>query len=276
MKSGKLTDVKIRGLKPSPKPVKYPDGGGLYLVVTPAGGKLWRIDYRHGGKRQTLSLGSWPVVGLAEARAKLLSAKRELEAGLNPAATKQARKQTEREEALTLEMAARAFLEYKRENGDSSEAIKGIDNRLKRHIFPALGSRPLKDITAPEILEVLLTVRRLGVDETTLRCRQYIDQIFRHASRKGWIDRNPAADLRGIPELKKNGPVKHHRAVKTPADLGHLLLDIETISDTLAGKALGLAPYVFVRAGELTGARWAEVDLDSSFWRILARLGLQG
>ena len=139
----KLTGVKIKGLKPGPKPVKYPDGGGLYLVVTTAGGKLWRIDYRYEGKRQTLSLGAWPVVGLADARARLLASKKELKAGLNPAAEKQARKQAEREEALTLEMAALAFLEYKRENGDSSEAIKGIENRLKRHIFPALGSRPL-------------------------------------------------------------------------------------------------------------------------------------
>jgi len=273
MATGKLTDVKIRSLKPvegGPQVKRYADGHGLNFVVTRAGGRRWEYRFRFEGKWQTLTLGTYPLMGLAEAREKHLAAMKELKAGLNPAAAKQARKQTEREEALTLEMAALAFLEYKRENGDSSEAIKGIDNRLKRHIFPALGSRPLKDITAPEILEALLTVRRLGVDETTLRCRQYIDQIFRHASRKGWIDRNPAADLRGIPELKKAGPVKHHRAVKTPAELGRLILDIETISGTLAGKALGLAPYVFVRAGELTGARWAEVDLASSFWRIPA------
>ncbi|MDR1044775.1 MAG: tyrosine-type recombinase/integrase [Candidatus Adiutrix sp.] len=280
MKNGRLSDVKIRAIKPAengPAVKRYADGHGLNFVITRAGGKRWEYRFRFEGKWQTLSLGSYPLLGLAEAREMHFTAMKELKAGLNPAAEKQARKQAALEESLTLEKAALAFLEYKRENGDSVEAIKGIENRLKRHILPALGSRPLKDITAPEILEVLLAVRRLGVDETTLRCRQYIDQIFRHASRKGWIDRNPAADLRGIPELKKTGPVKHQRAVKTPADLGRLLLDIEAISGTLAGKALDLAPYVFVRAGELTGARWVEVDLSSSFWRIPAeRMKMKG
>lgn len=277
MSNGKLTDVKIRGLKPGPKSVKYTDGGGLYLVVTTAGGKLWRIDYRHEGKRQTLSLGAWPIVGLAEARTKLLDAKKELKAGLNPATEKQAQKRAEKEGSLTFEKAALAFLESRRENCYDSRATNDILGRLQKHIFPALGARPLSEITAPEILEVLLAVKRLGIQETAKRCRQYLSQIFQYAIVKGMADRNPAADLQGIHELKKTGPVKHHRAVKTPAEVGRLLLDIETISDTLAGKALGLAPYVFVRAGELAGARWAEVDIASSFWRIPAeRMKMKG
>lgn len=280
MKSGKLSDVKLRAIKPAEngsKVKRYTDGHGLNFVVSRSGGKWWEYRFRFEGKEQTLSLGSYPLVGLAEAREKHFTAMKEVKAGRNPAAEKQAQKRAEQDEALTLEKAALAFLEYKRENGDSGEAIKGIWNRLTRHILPAMGGRPLGEIKASELLELLLAVRRLGVDETTLRCRQYIDQIFRHASRKGWVDRNPAADLRGIPELKKSGPPKHHRAVKSPADLGRLLLDIETISGTLAGKALDLAPYVFVRAGELSGAQWAEVDLDSSFWRIPAeRMKMKG
>jgi integrase len=135
----------------------------------------------------------------------------------------------------------------------------------------------LGEITAREILEVLLAVRRQGIEETARRCRQYLSQIFQHAIVRGWADRNPAADLQGIPELRKIGPTRHQRAVKTPAELGRLLRDIESISDTLAGKALGLAPYVFVRAGELAGARWAEVDLASSLWRIPAeRMKMKG
>ncbi|MDR1044950.1 MAG: site-specific integrase [Candidatus Adiutrix sp.] len=104
-----------------------------------------------------------------------------------------------------------------------------------------------------------------------------MSQIFQYGIVKGLAARNPAADLQGIPELRKTGPVKHQRAVKAPADLGRLLLALETIDGTLAGKALGLAPYVFVRAGELAGARWAEVDLASSFWRIPAeRVKMKG
>lgn len=270
MEIGKLTDVKIRGLKPGPKPAKHPDGGGLYLVVTPAGGKLWRIDYRYEGKRQTLSLGAWPVVGLAEARAKLLAAKVELKAGVNPAAEKQARKRAKQAESLTFEKAALAFLESRRESGYDARATDDILRRLQKHILPALGALPLGEITARELLNVLLGVRRLGIEETARRCRQYVSQVFQFAIVRGWAERNPAADLQGIHELRRTNQVRHQRAVKTPAELGRLLLDIETISDTLAGKALDLAPYVFVRASELTGARWAEVDLTSSFWRIPA------
>ena len=101
MKTGKLTDVQIRSLKPGSKPQKHTDGGGLILVVTPAGGKNWRVKFRFEGKEQTLSLGAWPVVGLAEAREKALAAKKELKAGLNPAAEKQAMKRIEKEEALS-------------------------------------------------------------------------------------------------------------------------------------------------------------------------------
>lgn len=270
MESGKLTGVKIRGLKPGQKAVKYPDGGGLYLVVTPAGNKLWRIDYRHEGKRQTLSLGAWPVVGLAEARTKLLAAKKELKAGLNPAAEKQARKWAKQSESLTFEKAALAFLESRRESGYDDRAANEILGRLQKHILPALGTRPLGEITPRELLGVLLGVRRLGIEETARRCRQYVSQVFQFALVRGWAERNPAADLQGIHELRRTNQVRHQRAVKTPAELGRLLLDIETISDTLAGKALDVAPYVFVRANELAGALWAEIDMGSSLWRIPA------
>ena len=270
MANCKLSDVLIRSLKPAAKLQKFSDGGGLLLVVTPAGGKVWRFKFRFNGKEQSLSLGSYPVVGLAEARKRHLAAKMELEAGRNPAAEKQARKRAEKVEALTFEKVALMFLEARRENGYAGRATDDILGRLEKHIFPALGDRALGDIKTPEILEILIGIKRLGIHETAKRCRQYLGQVFQYAIIKGWAERNPAADLQGVYELRKTGTVKHQRAVKTPAELGRLLLDIESISDTIAGKALGLAPYVFVRAGELAGARWAEIDLTSSFWRIPA------
>lgn len=257
---GKLSDVKIKHLKPGPKLAKYADGGGLTLVVTPSGGKNWWFRYRFEGKEQTLSLGTYPVVTLLEARERHLAAKRELEAGRNPTVVKQAQKTA----AMSFEQAAMDFLTSRREHGYSEQAIDDIQGRLKKHLFPALEARPLGEITARELLEVLLALRRLGIEETARRCRQYVSQVFQFAIVRGWADRNPAADLQGIPELRKTNKVRHQRAVKTPAELGRLLLDIETISDTLPGKALELAPYVFVRAGELAGARWAEIDMASS------------
>jgi integrase len=277
MQKGKLTDIQIRSFKPGPKPQKHADGSGLVLVVTPAGGKNWWFRFRFQEKEQTLSLGAWPVVTLAAAREKLLAAKKELQDGLNPAAEKQSRKQTEKEALLTFEQAAASFLESRRGNGYEGRATDDILGRLKKHIFPALATRPLAEITAPEILEVILSIRRRGIQETAKRCLQYLSQVFQHAIVKGWTERNPAADLRGIHDLKKTGPVKHQRAVKTPAEFGRLLLALESIKDTLAGKALDLAPYVFVRSSELAGARWSEIDLASSFWRIPAeRMKMKG
>ncbi|MDR2935600.1 MAG: Arm DNA-binding domain-containing protein, partial [Candidatus Adiutrix sp.] len=177
MKAGNLSDVLLRSLKPGPKAYKKTDGSGLYLVVTPAGGKLWRIDYRFDGKRQTLSLGAWPVVTLAEAREKLLVAKREIKAGRNPAAAKQALSQAEKAAALTFEKVMRSFLEFKKEHGYEDRA-DSILSPLRKHVLPALGDRPLTEITAREILDALLAVKRLRLDETARRCRQYIGQVF--------------------------------------------------------------------------------------------------
>jgi len=269
MKTGTLTNVRIRGLKPGPKPYKATDGGGLYLAVTTAGGKLWRVDYKFETKRKTLSLGAWPVVSLAEAREKLLAVKKDLKAGLNPAAEKQDLKLAKKAEALTFEKAAAAFLDAKREFGFGDRAYS-ILSPLRKHILPALGARPIGEITAPEILDALLAIKRLRLEETAKRCRQHIGQIFRYAMVKGWAERNPAADLQYMHELARTGPVKHQRAITKPAELGRLLLSLETISHTLAGKALDLASYVFVRASELARARWDEVDLASSFWRVPA------
>jgi len=269
----KLTDVKIKAIKPAndgSKLKRYADGHGLNLVVSQSGGKWWEYRFRFEGKAQTLSIGTYPVVSLAEARKRRLAAQMELESGQNPAAEKQARKRARKAETLTFEKAALAFLESRRENGYEGRAIDDILGRLQKHVFPSLGARPLAEITAPEILAALLIVKRLGIQETAKRCRQYVSQIFQFAIVRGWAERNPAADLQGIPELKKTSQVRHQRAVKTPAELGRLLLDIETISETMAGKALALAPYVFVRAGELAGARWAEIDMESSLWRIPA------
>jgi hypothetical protein len=118
------------------------------------------------------------VIGLAEAREKHMAARKELKAGRNPAAEKQAKKRILKEVALTFEKAAVAFLESRRENGYEGPATDDIYGRLQKHIFPALGSRPLKDITALEILDILLVIKRRGVQETVKRCRQYLSQIF--------------------------------------------------------------------------------------------------
>lgn len=143
-------------------------------MVTPSGGKNWWFRYRFEGKEQTLRLGIYPVITLAEARERLLAAKRLLESGPNPAVVKQVQKTA----AMTFQQVSIEFLDSRRENGYESRAIDDIWGRLHKHIFPTLGARPLAEITASEILETLLLVKRLGIQETAKRCRQYVNQIF--------------------------------------------------------------------------------------------------
>jgi len=284
MADNKLTDLIIRRLKPpsGTNPKKIADGHGLTLVISPAGGRWWEYRYRFGeergeprkdgkprpkGKPRILSLGHYPVVTLAEAREKHLAARKLLAAGLDPAAEKKAAKAALKTASITFEQVAASFIQSRREHGfnDRADAIWG---RLQKHVFPALGARPIGEITTPEILAVLLNVKRLGIDETARRCRQYIGQTFQHAIVQGWAERNPAADLQGVYELKRRSPVKHMRATRSPAELGRLLLALEGIGHTLAGRALNLLPYVFVRPNELAGARWDEIDRPFSLWRI--------
>ena len=275
MKAGKLTDVQIRNLKPGPKPYKVSDGGGLVLVVTPTGAKLWQIRFRFEGKEQTLSLGGYDVVGLASAREKLLAAKKEIKAGLNPSAMKQeakaARRTAQEEAALTFERVTAAYFKVRRDSGSYSEkSDREIIGRLEKYIFPRLGARPIEEITALELLDVLVAVKAAGREETAARLRQYSGQIFKFAMRKGWTKMNPAGALEGIPELRKSGPQKHQRAVRTPAELGRLLADMEDYNDGIVGAALRLQPYVFLRSSELARGEWAEIDFADSLWRIPA------
>jgi integrase len=270
---GKLTDIFIKNLKSGPKPVKYADGGGLYLVVTPTGGKLWRYKYDFEDRERLLSIGRYPIITLADARERLLAAKRELAAGRNPAAEKQeakaARRAAQEAEILTFEKAAGDYFQT-RQGVYSEKSNLALLGRLKKHIFPALGAKPIADISATELLEVLTKVKATGREEMASRLRQYSGQIFKFAMRKGWAKANPASALEGIPELKKTGPQKHQRAVRTPGALGRLLADMETYNDGIVGAALRLQPYVFLRSSELCRGRWMEVDFDDALWRIPA------
>jgi integrase len=268
---GKLTDIFIKNLKPGPKPVKHADGGGLYLVVTPSGGKLWRYKYDFEDRERLLSLGQYPGITLADARERLLAAKRELAAGRNPAAVKQeakaARRAAKAAEILTFEKAAVDYFQT-RQGVYSEKSNLNILARLQKHIFPALGAKPIGKITAPELLDVLTRVKATGREEMAARLRQYVGQVFKFAMRKGWANVNPANALEGIPELRKTGPQKHQRAVKTPGELGRLLADMETYDTGIVGAALRLQPYVFLRSSELCRGRWAEIDFDDALWRI--------
>ena len=262
----KLTDAFLRGIKATDKAQKYPDGGGLYLYVSPTGGKLWRMDYRFEGKRKTLSLGAYPYISLKEARTRSEEARTQTAHGVDPSAHKKAAKAAIRAETEnTFEVVAREwFGKYK----DAWVAHHGskIIARLENDIFPLIGGKEISSVTAPELLTALRRIEGRGAVESAHRCLQDIGRIFRYAIATGRAERDAAADLRGA--LSPAKPT-NLASIKEPKVVGALLRDIDAYSGNLIVRAaLRMAPYVFVRPGELRRAEWSEFNFETREWRI--------
>ena len=262
-----LTDTAIRNAKPKNKQHKLSDEKGMYLLVNKAG-KYFRMDYRFGGKRKTLSLGVYPEVKLREAREKRDDARRLIGSGTDPAQVRKIEKLTQIEQAAnSFEAVAREWHGKYSANWAKSHADK-IIHRLELYIFPWLGERPIVEITPPELLAVLRRIESRGILETAHRAKQNCGQVFRYAIATGRAERDLSADLRGALT-----PVKHrHMATITdPKKIGELLRAIDGYEGTIVTKcALQLTPLVFVRPGELRRAEWTEIDLDNAEWRIPA------
>jgi integrase len=263
-----LTDTAVRKAKPSLKPVRLFDGGGLYLEVAPSGGKWWRLKYRIAEKEKRLSLGVYPDVSLKDARAKRDDARRLLANGIDPSEHRQASKTALVEHAAnSFEAIAREWYAKFSQNWVDSHSSK-IIRRLERDVFPWLGARPINAIAASELLTALRRIESRGALETSHRAMQNCGQVFRYAVASGRAERDPTADLRGaLPPVKE----RHHASIKDPKAIGALLRAIDGYQGSLITKcALRLAPLVFVRPGELRKAEWTEFNLDAAEWRIPA------
>ena len=261
-----LTDTAIRSAKPQAKTVKMFDGGGLYLEVSPAGGKWWRWKYRFAGKEKRLSLGVYPDVKLKAARAKRDASRQQLAAGIDPGEARKAEKQAqagaESFEAIAREWHGKFSPGWAASHGDR------ILRRLEMDVFPWIGKRPIAEIKAAELLAMLRRVESRGALETTHRAKQNCGQVFRYAVATGRAERDPTGDLRGALPLPKE---KHHASIIEPKRVGALLRAIDGYEGFFATKcALRLAPLVFVRPGELRKAQWPEVDFAKAEWRIPA------
>ena len=262
-----LTDTKVRTTKPTEKPQKLFDGGGLFLLVTPTGGKLWRLKYRFGGSEKLLSIGTYPQTSLAEARQKRDQASALLAKGIDPSETKKAQKAAGNQETETFEIIAREWYAKFSPSWATSHAKTTI-RRLELFIFPWLGARPVKTITAPELLAALRRIEAKGALETAHRVKQVCGQVFRYAIATGRAERDPSGDLRGaIPPASG----KHMATITDPKEIAGLLRSIDDYRGSIVTRcALQLAPLVFVRPGELRQAEWSEFNLETAEWRIPA------
>jgi integrase len=257
-----LSDTRVRAAKPGDKQYKLYDERGLFLLVTPTGGRLWRLKYRMGGREKLISLGAYPDVGLKRAREKRDEARKLLADGIDPSAQRQ-----ERRTALlqTFEGVAEEWLELQSKSL-APETISILGSRLKSALYPYLGSKPVAAITAQEVLTALRRIEARGRHETAHRVRALAGRVLRYAVATGRAQHDVAADLKDALAPVKS---KNFASVTDPKRVGELMRAIHGYSgQPITAFALQLAPLVFVRPGELRAAEWSEFDLPNAEWRI--------
>jgi len=263
-----LSDIQVRNAKTTTF-----DGGGLYLLVSPSGGKLWRFKYRYAGKGRLLSFGSYPEISLADARQRRDEARKLLANDIDPGEVRKARKAAivgNSENAF--EVVAREWHNKFAPTWSDSHAY-WVLRRLEQYVFPAIGARPIADLKAPDILNVLRRIEVVAL-ETAHRVKFVIGQIFRYAVGSGRAERDWTSDLQG--QLSPRSQ-KHHAAITDPKELAGLLRAIDGFTGTYTVKcAMQLSPMVFLRPGELRQAEWSEFDLENAEWNVpIERLKLK-
>ncbi|RQZ34388.1 DUF4102 domain-containing protein [Burkholderia sp. Bp9090] len=263
-----LTDKAVKNAKAGDKPVKLFDGGGMFLLVTPAGQRYWRLKYRVNGKEKLLALGVYPDVSLAVARKKRDEAREKLAAGIDPNEAKREVKRTARiAAASSFEAVAREWFDNQRAGWTETYAEKVIHS-LEIDAFPKIGSRPISSIEAPEMLEIIRAIEARGVRETAKRLLQRSRAVFQYAIMTGRCTRNPSADIDAETILKKGPGVQHMARVK-PLEIPQLMRDIAAYpGEPVTRLALELMALTFVRTKEMIRAQWAEFDEAAAEWRV--------
>lgn len=268
----KLSDTAVRKTKPTDKPYKMADGGGMYLEVMPNGSKYWRFKYRFAGKEKRLALGVYPDISLADARARRDDARKLLANGSDPGAVKQNQKrQAKISAANSFEALAREFHTMKSPIWTPHHATDWI-NTLEREVFPKFGHCPITEIEAPDVLDVLRAIEARGAFEIRERVLQRVRAVYAYAIACGKARHNPAAEISGA--LAPRPKVQHYAALseKEMPDFLRALTEYQerAKSSPIVFAATRLLALTFVRTGEVRGAQWCEFDLDAALWVIPA------
>lgn len=257
-----LADVKVSKAKPKEKDYMLFDGGGLYLLVTTSGGKLWRFKYRFDGQERRLAFGSYPDVSIADARQRREDARKMLANGVDPAAAKKAAQEAAAQAvASTFEKVAADWFAKRRPEWVESHAVS-VKGRLDNYILPAFGSKPIAEVTAADIRTMLLKIEARGTVEAAKRVKVICGQVFRHAVAYDLVTHDPSASLKPS-ELFRKVEKRHFAAVTDPKELAPLLRAIEGYIGGIETRcALRLLPLLMLRPGELRHLEWSEIDVE--------------
>ena len=266
-----LTDVTIRNAKPRAKPYKMGDAFGLFVLIQPSGGKLWRFKYRFDGREKKLAIGTYPVIGLAEARRRRDQARELLAAGKDPSRERQREKlRSQAQAGNTFAAIAEEYCDKRKRDGQKAWAASTAarSEYLISLLKVPLGRMPITDIEPADVLAAVRKIERKGQLESARRTLQLAGAVFRYAVATARLASDPTRDLRGALTAPT---VTHYGAIIDPARVGELLRAIDGYEGQPITKlAMQLAPHVFVRPGELRHAEWNEIDLDGALWTIPA------
>lgn len=266
-----LTDVAIRNAKPRAKPYKMGDAFGLFVLIQPSGGKLWRFKYRFEGREKKLAIGTYPVIGMAEARRRRDQARELLAAGKDPSRERQREKLRSQVQAgNTFAAIAEEYGDKRKRDGQKAWAASTAarSEYLISLLKVPLGRMPITDIEPADVLAAVRKIERKGQLESARRTLQLAGAVFRYAVATARLSSDPTRDLRGALTAPT---VTHYGAIIDPMRVGELLRAIDGYEGQPITKlAMQLAPHVFVRPGELRHAEWNEFDLDGALWTIPA------
>lgn len=259
-----LTDTKIKSLKPKESPYKLSDGNGLFMIINPAGSKWWRFRYTLDGKEKTISVGVYPDVSLQAAREKTIECRKLVAGGIDPS---DVRKEKKAEVEHTFEKVSREWLE-KNKKVWSTLHYEKVERFLNADMIPYFGEKPITKITPSDVISALKKIEERGAFDRARRARRAVSLVFRYAMSNEWCTFDPAATVDNALTKFERG---HFSALTDPKDVAVLLRAIDSYTGGFVVKnALCLAPYLFVRPGELRQMEWSEIDFDSGIWSIPA------
>lgn len=262
-----LTDMKCRNARPGQGLKKLSDGGGLQLWIQPTGSRQWRLAYRFGGKQRLLAFGPYPILSLADARERRDEAKKLLAKGVDPSEAKKQAKRAQAQSGDTFRAIAEEYVSKLTQEGRAKATLNKLEWLLS-FAHPKLGSRAIRDITVPEVLEVLQKVEARGRYETARRLRSTIGSVFRYAMATARAESDPTIALKGALIAPR---VRSHAAITKPKALGGLLRAIDAYDGQPSTRlALKLLALLFPRPGELRLAEWSEFDFRKRVWTIPA------
>lgn len=263
-----LSDRQIRNLKPKKTLYKVADERCFYIVVTPAGGKLWRFDYSLNGKRKTLAIGKYPALSLSEARAAAEQARMMIEKGQDPCAEKQAQKNAAKQNAANTVSAV--FYEWHADNLTrwQPEHAERIKTNFEAEVLPHIGQLPIDAVPVAEVKAVITSIAERGAPSTAEKIRQWLAGVFRYAAVLEITDRNPAAALQGF--LPKNSEERHFPALPEKHLTEFYRRLILSNAEPQNKLAVMLNMLTVLRSTEIRGGQWEEIDRAAKVWSIPA------